>query len=94
MNSRGWYNESEMQQRTCKMVRVVRHASDGAAFASVNRDANGDRARFEPSPENPGMSITWDKCEGSRCAHWRWHRSLTGKATPGGYGYCGMAGKE
>jgi hypothetical protein len=84
MNERGIYNESEMVQRTCKFIRVLR--KEGLAS---NRDVAGDKAQLQPN-----MQTSWDKCEGSQCAHWRWYRRFPwSKVEHGGLGFCGMAGK-
>lgn len=88
MTDKGQYNESEMMQRTCKFVRVMRADTLGA---SVNRNAPHGRLL---TTDELGMADNWDKCEGSKCAHWRWHRQFPwSKVTHGGLGYCGLSGK-
>ena len=88
MNRKGIYNESEMLQRTCKFLRVIRADSKGNA-GTANRESNNNISKLQPN-----MQVSWDKCEGSLCAHWRWHRPYPwSKAEEGGLGYCGLAGK-
>ena len=87
MNKSGIYNESEMIQRTCKMVRLLRVTHTGQ-FAGVNRDSDGNKALIVPN-----LQESWDKCEGSMCAHWRWYKRWPfSKVQEGGLGYCGLAG--
>lgn len=87
MDSKGRYNESEMLQRTCKMVRVMKESN--GMFVASNRVAQGERAHLQPN-----MQTSWDKCEGSQCAHWRWHRRFPwSKVEHGGLGFCGLAGE-
>ena len=91
MTDDGFYNESEMMQKTCKAVRVMRKSGDGM-FVAGNRDtdATGSKAAM---PEQIGMVAGWNNCEGSTCAHWRWHkRHFWSKVSPGGLGYCGLSG--
>lgn len=90
MDRKGMLNESEMMQRTCKFAMVLR-VNDAGQFAGVNRVTRGDTVDTE---SEQGMSKNWNKCEGSRCAHWRWYLPhWWSKATYGGKGFCGLAGK-
>lgn len=87
MTENGILNESEMMQRTCKFVRVVL-VTDPVA---VNRVAPNGRILVS---DELGMADNWNKCEGSRCAHWRWYRQFPwSKVEHGGLGYCGLAGR-
>ncbi len=88
MNRAGIYNESEMLQRSCKFIRIVLESPPGQAVNRVTDDS-GERSRLQPN-----MQVSWDKCEGSQCAHWRWYRRWPwSKVEHGGLGYCGLAGK-
>ena len=91
MTGDGIYNESEMMQKTCKAVRVMRKSGDGM-FVAGNRDvdSSGQKAVM---PEQLGMNSGWNNCEGSTCAHWRWYKKhLWSKVSPGGLGFCGLSG--
>lgn len=99
MDSKGRYNESEMKQKVCMMVRAARvskHPKESGisapVVASMNREVSLDGHK-ETAETEPGQVFTWNKCSGSACAHWRWHRKLFGKIEHGGLGYCGLAGK-
>jgi hypothetical protein len=81
-------HEDQALTKTCKMIRAI--VKDGAGhFVGGNRGEIGLRA----VPRSDAVP-TWDKCEGSACAHWRWKRVWPwSSASDGNRGYCGLAGK-